>query len=321
MTPPHTFIKAAEVWIPSEDKSLLEFGAGAFGPARGFGALSRSMCFGRGEGLPGQTWEEGRAILLSDFESAHFRRTAAARAAGLTCAVSIPFFTGGSLKAVLVIFCGHIPTEGGALELWHVDPQVSTAMTLAGGAYGESGEAFESISRQTSFARGVGLPGLAWDQGTAQFLADLNSPSGSFVRGEAASDAGLIRGLSFPAGDLNGETLVVTFLATSKLPIAHRIERWAADDSNTVLRRVFAFSELHGGHSLTEASLPIPQNDTAVAGAIATAWTNRAAAINEHPASEPGHPAAAAVSIGANALLAIPLVRNGCVLEVLALYI
>ena len=87
------------------------------------------------------------------------------------------------------------------------------------------------------------------------------------------------------------------------------------------LRRVDAFSELHGGHSAIEASLPLQPNKSGSVGSIANAWLTDVPAINEQPASEPGHPAAAAVSIGAMALLAIPVARDGAILEVLALYV
>ncbi len=52
--PTKPFIRIAEYWIPSSDGSLLEFGGGLFGPHSTFAAASRNLCFGRGEGLPGQ---------------------------------------------------------------------------------------------------------------------------------------------------------------------------------------------------------------------------------------------------------------------------
>src|SRR3954464_11315489 len=94
-----TFIKAAEVWVLSDDGQLLEFGAGTFGPARRFATISKSMCFGRGEGLPGRAWDEGRPILLNNLEDPYFRRGTAAKAAGLTCAVALPFFQKDLLTA------------------------------------------------------------------------------------------------------------------------------------------------------------------------------------------------------------------------------
>ena len=49
-----TFIRVVEVWVPDAGHSLLEFGGGLYGSAQRFGAISRSMSFGRGENLPGQ---------------------------------------------------------------------------------------------------------------------------------------------------------------------------------------------------------------------------------------------------------------------------
>ena len=81
-----TLIQAAEVWVPDADGHLLEFGSGLYGGLVEFGAISRQMCFGRGEGLPGRAWDEGRPVLLKDLQGGYFQRAAAARRAGLACA-------------------------------------------------------------------------------------------------------------------------------------------------------------------------------------------------------------------------------------------
>jgi hypothetical protein len=316
-----TFIKAAEVWVPSDDGALLELSAGAFGDARRFASLSRSMCFGRGEGLPGRAWDEGRPILLRQFEGSYFRRTAAAQAAGLTCGIAMPIFLQDALTAVLVMFCGHVPEQAGALELWHHDPRVTTDMQLVDGAYGPSTLAFEAISHETHLPRGVGLPGLAWQRGEAVFVEDLAASGGRFLRGEQAAEAGMLRGLALPVGSRLEDRHVVSFLAGAALPLAQRIERWVPDESKTRLRRVYAFSELHGGSSLVEAELPVERGAGEAVGSIAQAWASGVPAINEHPKTEPGAPAAAAAGLGATALVAIPVVWEGAVVEVVALYL
>jgi hypothetical protein len=339
-----TFIKAAEVWIPSADGTLLELDAGYFGTGTAFGALSRTMCFGRGEGLPGVAWDERRPVLLRDLEHGYFRRAAAARALGLTCAVAVPYFEGERIAAVLVLFCAHAPRQGGAVEVWHVSAG-QARMVLKDGAYGADGGEFEAVSRATSFERGAGLPGAAMSLRQALFQEDLGSASGTFLRGHAAAGAGLARGLAIPAGSFGGEAHVLTFLAGAALPLAHRIERWISVDHAVRLRRVYAFSELHGGQSSAQVTLATRPLAAAVPAAVAVAageWPEsdasppsepppagalfRAAlggipAINERPASEPGPPAAAATAIGARALLAIPVMSGGAVSEVLALYL
>jgi len=314
-----TFIKAAEVWLPSGDGSLLEFGGGAYGPAKRLAAASRELCWGRGEGLPGHAWDEGKPVLLSRFEGSYFRRTEAAHAAGLDCAVAWPLFVRDRLSSVLVVFCGHDAATACGLELWHHDAQTGDDMTLVDGAYGSNARSFESISRQTRLPRGVGLPGQAWERGEAVFLEDLPGSSERFVRAGEAAAAGLLRGLAIPVAAQMTDDYALTFLAGSALPLARRIERWALDAPTAPLRRVYAFSELHGGASLVEATLPF--SALAPAGSIAKACASGAPAISDWPAAEPGVCAAAATAIGSWALLAIPVLREGAVVEVLALYL
>ena len=55
-----TYIRVVEVWVPDADGALLVLGSAWYGAAKRFGMKSQQMCFGRGEGLPGQAWEAGR---------------------------------------------------------------------------------------------------------------------------------------------------------------------------------------------------------------------------------------------------------------------
>lgn len=318
---PSTFIKAAELWLPSGDGSLLDLHSAAFGSARRFEALSRSMCFGRGEGLPGRAWDEGKPVLLANFNDIDFRRADAARQAGYSCAIALPYFRQQTISGVLVLFCSHDVTHSSALELWHHDARITSDMTLADGAYGAGTQPFEAISRDTYLPRGCGLPGLAWQRGESVFLDDLAASPGRFLRAEMAAEAGLLRGLALPAGSRLDDCHVVTFLAAARLPLAQRIERWVADEARTSLQRDYAFSELHGGRSSVAATLAIAATDRASGGSIAQAWHRGVPVISEHPAAEEGAPAAAAAAIGATALLAIPVVWDGVVAEVVALYL
>lgn len=318
---PATFIQAAELWLPSDDRSLLEFAGGAFGSAKRFAALSRSMCFGRGEGLPGRAWDDGKPVLLHDFVGTGFRRTDAAHAAGFTCAIALPYFARDVIAGVLVLFCSHDPVQVSALELWHHNPRVTLDMTLADGAYGSGAHSFESISRDTYLPRGVGLPGLAWQRGEAVFIEDLASVPGRFLRSEEAVKAGLQRGLAVPVGSRLDDCHVVTFLAGASLPLARRIERWVGDATGAQLSRDFAFSELHGGRSTVAAKLPISPSASGSVASIAKAWVGGVPVISEQPTAEEGAPAAAAAAIGSDALIAVPVVWDGVVSEVVVLYL
>lgn len=155
-----TFIRAVECWVPGVDRSLLEFGGGLYGEARRLGNASRGLCFGFGEGLPGQAWEAGRPVVLKDLSGGNFRRSGAALADGLSCGIALPIFAGEVLTSVLVIFCGDDEAHAGAIELWHNDPAASKDMTLVDGYYGTTGEAFEYSSRRTAFAVATACP--AW---------------------------------------------------------------------------------------------------------------------------------------------------------------
>src|SRR5260221_7893246 len=111
-----TFVRVVELWTPDASGSLLEFGGGLYPDAPRFGAASRTMCFGRGEGLPGRAWEAGRPIVLKQFEGSYFRRTRLALAEGLSCGIALPVYAGDALRAVLLLFCGDDAEHAGAVE-------------------------------------------------------------------------------------------------------------------------------------------------------------------------------------------------------------
>ena len=240
-----TFIRVIEYWVPSQDRSLLEFGGGLFGAATRFAAISSKLCFGRGEGLPGQAWEAGHPIVLKALEGSYFRRAAAAKAEGLTCGIAVPIFKGTELSAVMVIFCGDDAEHAGAIELWGNDPEESTDMTLVDGYYGTTGDTFEFISRATAFRSGTGLPGMAWEQRRPVFLPDLGKGSG-FLRADGAVKVGINRGFAIPCSTLDGSNYVMAFLSALATPIARCVEIWEPDVTDTKLVRSFGFSEADG---------------------------------------------------------------------------
>ncbi|MDZ7937061.1 MAG: GAF domain-containing protein [Rhodoferax sp.] len=322
MNTSHTLIRAAEIWRPNEDNTLLETSAGFYGQARAFGYLSRSLCFGPGEGLPGRAWADKRPILLEDLQSPLFRRAHAAKASDFTCALAIPYLSGSAVAAVLILFASHSQHDIGALELWHCEHSAARALTLQQGAYGAGGAALEANSRHMSFAHGEGLPGATWSKASSQFLQDL-AGSGSFARAELASDMGLLRGLGIPLGLTPEHTFVMTLLASGETPIAHRIESWKLNAAGHQLERTYAFSELHSGYATHGTTLPYDAKPSGQPhrSAIAQAWATGLPVLNEDPASELGSPAAASAGIGANALLAMPVLLGDEVVEVLAIYL
>jgi len=260
-----SFIKVIELWVPAPDGSMLEFGGGLFGSAANFEAISRSMCFGRGEGLPGRAWDEGRPIVLPRLEGSYFQRKTAARAAGLTCGIALPVFVEGALTSVLVFFCGSDPDQAGAIELWRNDARVSSDMTLVDGHYSAGAAALSAISRDAFLPRGSGLPGLAWQRGSAVLMEDLMQ-SPQFLRADSAAQAGVKRGLAMPCASISdSHTYVMSLLSAPKTPIAQRIEAWAPDAPGRRLLRSWSFDE-GGGRAAADGAAIDLEHDPGVIG-------------------------------------------------------
>lgn len=311
----NTFIRAIEVWRPSDDGLLLEFGGGLFGTATRFAAISRDMCFGRGEGLPGRAWDEGRPIMLKQFEGSNFRRTAAAQAAGLSCGLALPIFVGGSLTAVLVFFCGNTQAHAGAVELWHNEPRVTGDLTLVDGYYGNNGADLEALSRDAYLPKGSGLPGLAWQRGSSVFIDDIGA-SAHFLRADSASAAGIDRGLAIPCSGDADKAFVAVFLSASATPVAQRIERWVRQAEGPDLQRADGFCE--GTGPLTGRP-PVVRAD-ATGGSIGRAFSSGVPAMVKSVVGEPEAIASVALAAGVSSLAAIPVTADGEVVEVVALY-
>lgn len=244
------FIRAAEFWLPDTNGTLLEFGGGFYGDAKRLQASSEHLCFGRGEGLPGQAWDSGHPVMLTDLQVPLFRRAAAALAHGLTSAVALPSFKGEQLCAVTVLFCGDDQDHAGAIELWHNDPVENVDLTLQDGYYDTTGDTFEFLSRNTSFRAGTGLPGRAWGSQAPVFMPDLGRGSG-FLRADSAVKVGINRGFAVPCSSADGKNYVLAFLSALATPIARQVDVWAPDTLQTHLEHSFGFSEVEGTELIT----------------------------------------------------------------------
>lgn len=310
-----TFIRAVEVWGPSDDGTLLELAGGLFGDATRFGTLSRTMCFGRGEGLPGRVWDEGQPLLLKNFKGSYFRRVVAAEAAGLTCGIAVPWFRGGRLTAVLVLFCGDVQAHAGAIELWRNDPRITGDMTLADGYYGTSAEALETLSRETYLPRGAGLPGLAWQRGTAVFIDDLGA-STRFLRADVTAASGIHRGLAFPCATPGVASWVISFLSASETPVALRTESWVpAADAHGAVNRL-TLNHVSGLARPPAAEVRLDQ----APGAIGRAFQSGVPIVCEDPSAEPGAVGNVAAAAGHRGFVALPILHEDTPTEVVVLW-
>jgi hypothetical protein len=312
--PMKTFIRAAEVWVPDRGGAHLEFCGGLYGEVPAFGATSRSMIFGRGEGLPGQAWEEGKPIILTQLEGSSFRRIAAAKAAGITTALAIPVVVGDFVTAVLVLFFGDDAQHVGAIELWRARPPLEPELRLVDGYYGTTTEVFELVSRRTMFRRGVGLPGIAWATGDPVFLEDLGQGN-RFLRADAALRVGINRGLGVPCATLHPEVSVLTFLSALGTPIARRIEIWAPDTTRTHLVRMDGFCE-RTGRLKAELGLQIARGE----GALGRTWLTGVPAISYVAVAEMGVAGADLEAAGLSSFVCLPVIMGGRLRSIVSWY-
>ncbi|WP_424930972.1 GAF domain-containing protein [Amaricoccus macauensis] len=221
-----TFIQVSEVWVPEGD--VLVHRGGNYGAFDGFAEASRRQSFAKGEGLPGKAWAEGRPVVLKTFDGSYFKRTEAAREAGLTSAVAVPVFAGAELKGVLVVLCGDDAEHAGAIEVWE---DRDNALRLDDGYYGTA-QTFEAVSQTISFSRGQGLPGAVWAANTPILMRDVGTTY-AFLRAASAGEAGIKTGLGLPIPSPADKTCVLTLLSAPGTPIARRFEIWDARATRT----------------------------------------------------------------------------------------
>lgn len=299
------FIEVTEVWVPEGDRLVLA--AGSYGTLDEFAAVSGQESFARGEGLPGKAWDEARPVVLKGFEGSYFRRTEAAKAAGLTSAVAIPVFAGAALKAVLVVLCGDDANRTGAIEVWH---EKDGLLVLDDGYYGAARH-FEWVSQHTSFPRGQGLPGGVWAAETPILMRDLGSGY-RFIRSESAGRAGLTTGLGLPIPAPLRGTCVLTLLSARGTPIARRFEIWDARDAKVGKSND---AVLIDGICARDGALWDEDNERRV-----SAWQGVIGRVlgTGVPVVESGSPG---LTAGYDSVVALPIHRGGELAHVVAWYV
>jgi hypothetical protein len=217
---------------------------------------------------------------------------------------------------VMVLFGSDDQACTGAIELWRNDPRISSDMTLVDGYYGGMPAEFEAISRDTYLPRGTGLPGLAWQREEAVIMGDLGAAT-RFLRGEAATDAGICRGLALPCNGITHANYVLTLLSGQDTPIARRMERWTVDVAQAQLVLASGHCEVAGTLAPASAVIPLKDLDPRLAQVLSTG----APVLGEGVAQLPGPLGQAAVACGADGCAWLPVLVDDKVTEVLALYL
>jgi hypothetical protein len=227
-----TFIKVTEIWIPDKERTRLEFGSGLYGAFTEFKTASEHEHFAYDEGLPGKAWAAGHPIVMTRFEPAYFKRTHAAKQAGLTCGIALPIFSGEFLLAVVVFFCGDDEEHAGAIEVWCGDPANPQTLKVMDGYYGTL-DYFEQVSRAVTIQKGEGLPGIAWESIMPVLIEDITEAE-AFLRSDDARKAGISTGLSIPVLNNHEQAYVMTFLSAKATPLAKRIQIWIPEGQRLI---------------------------------------------------------------------------------------
>ena len=103
---------------------------------------------------------------------------------------------GEASPRILKAICDATDWDVGAL--WYVDDQANALRCAEVWQQPEmAANEFESLSRETVFQPGVGLPGRVWQSGDPSWITELEQDS-NFPRLEAASEIGLKSAFAFP---------------------------------------------------------------------------------------------------------------------------
>lgn len=308
------FIRVTEIWVPTKDRKQLELASGLYGPLAEFRQVSEGTRFGYDEGLPGKAWAAGHPIVLKNLTNSYFLRGDAAHAAGLTCAVALPIFSGEFLIAVMVLFCGDDREHVGAIEVWHT-PRGSIEMGLVDGYYGTA-DAFEWYSRHTKFMCGIGLPGQVWATGMPVIMADLGR-SRRFLRWESAERVGLNRGVGIPCGRDIASPWVLTFLSALGTPIAHRFEIWVPDPNQKGLLFHTGFCECGVDLAAVYRHAVLGKE----ASTLGHVWRSGAPAIATDLSAEPREIQVSIQKTTLETMVAMPVIADGLLKSIVAWYL
>jgi len=118
------------------------------------------------------------------------------------------------------------------VEVWVPDPS-DARLRLVDGLH-QNLDAVVQAGRELAFARGEGLPGLAWEREAPVVLAPMDDPR--FLRAGAAREHGLICGIALPLfGPAGLRSVVVFFFSREQEAQAGAVEVWRAVDGNRLV--------------------------------------------------------------------------------------
>ncbi|MFI3157933.1 MAG: GAF domain-containing protein [Methylococcaceae bacterium] len=293
-----TFIKVTEIWVPTKDRTRLEFSAGLYGSLNEFRVASEKESFAYDEGLPGKAWATGHPVVLTEFDHSYFKRTKSAKKAGLTCGIAIPVFSGEFIMAVVVFLCGDDQHHAGAIELWTNSLENGTELAVIDGYYGTLDD-FGRTSRKIKFSKGSGLPGQVWDTGMPVLIEDLGLAP-AFIRSADAGKAGITTALGIPISMVANQVYIMTFLSAKATPIAQRIQIWGLDETGQCLVCQSGYSKQNDELAEIFETISVRKGE----GILGRVWLTGVPAIRNNSGS-------AVVEGRLNSMLAMPVIDGG----------
>jgi|GEM_PF-5685454 len=161
---------AFEIWQRDERDELGLNGAVFSGLSR-FASISKHVRFPRGSGLPGQSWEDSEAKLITGLGSSpNFMRAAGARAGGLDIGIALPFFTTEhDLNSVVLLLSAGVSPISRVFEIWDVSGDTATIRKAAGDTESAT---FVEVS-DVEYQSGEGIVGKVWETGLPMVSDDL----------------------------------------------------------------------------------------------------------------------------------------------------
>ena len=149
------------------------------------------------------------------------------------------------------------------------------------------------------------------------FIEDLGKGSG-FLRADSAVKVGINRGFAIPCSTAGDAEYVMAFLSALATPIVRRFETWLLVGHGDAMRLVRSggFCEATGtvGEAAADAAVEPGQ------GSLGRAFITGVPALSDAAASEPGAAGAAARMAGLQSLVALPVLRAGRLVAVVAWY-
>jgi len=300
-----TFIKVTEIWLPTKDRTRLEFSAGLYGSLNEFRVASEKESFAYDEGLPGKAWAVGHPVVLTEFDHSYFKRTKSAKKAGLTCGIAIPVFSGEFIMAVVVFLCGDDHHHAGAIEVWSNSLEKNTELTVIDGYYGTLGD-FERMSKKMSFIKGSGLPGQVWATGMPELIEDLGQAQ-AFIRSPDARKAGITTVLGIPVSVVANQVYIMTFLSAKATPIAKRLQIWVPDESGRRLVCQSGYSKQNDELAEMFETIAVRKGE----GLLGRVWLTGVPAIRNNSELAPAEGRL-------NSMLAMPVIDGGKLKAVVA---